>query len=230
MLFYFSLLNAFDDCHLGQMIQTETNQEPLFVSLGSYCTTAHWHRHLGLRKAAFPFDWIISFDGDRLIEIIESDFLHFLNPDFLVLAQSGDLLNTYYHLEFLNEGDWSHVDHSPELMEKFLLKSQRRIDRFRLLEHYQGKVVFVRTSIPPSFSTEGRVWKFNEAVNNSSQFAKRLYAALKRRFPVLNFELVIVSEQEHVNCEIDRNFSEPIWIVRTTNSEESYKEFYSKFR
>jgi len=225
VLFCFSTLNAFDDYHLDQTMQTEVNQEPLFVSLGSYCTTAHWHRHLGLRKAAFPFDWIVSFDGERLIEIIESDFLHFLNPAFLTVAQSGDLLHTYYHLEFLNEGDWSLADRS---MENFLLKCQRRIDRFRLLENYRGKVFFVRTAIPPSVPTEGRVWQFNDNVNISSQFAKRLYAALKRRFPALNFDLVIVNE--HVNCEIDRSLSESIWMIRTPNSEESYREFYSKLR
>ena len=101
-LFSSSLLHAVNtkDSNLGGNIEQEISQEPLFVSLGSTCTTAHMHRECGIRKAAFPFDWIISFDGEKLIDILNEGFFHFLNPD--VLKVSGHaLLNHYYHLEFL---------------------------------------------------------------------------------------------------------------------------------
>ena len=92
--------DATDFHHEGELNIDE--QAPLFVSLGSYCKPAHMLRFCNLRKVAFPFDWICSMDGNKLIEIIESDFNNFLNENFLIgYEHSGALLHTYYHLEFL---------------------------------------------------------------------------------------------------------------------------------
>jgi len=62
-----------DDVNISQF-----NREPIFVSLGSYCAPASLIRSSGFRKAAFPFDWNISLDGEKLIELLEDDFEHFL--------------------------------------------------------------------------------------------------------------------------------------------------------
>jgi hypothetical protein len=70
----------------------------IFVSMGSTSITAHIHRECGIRKAAFPFDWLVSFDGQKLIKILEDGFLDFLNPDILEVSGQA-VLNHYYHLE-----------------------------------------------------------------------------------------------------------------------------------
>src|SRR5690242_4485052 len=124
IVFSSSLLYAVNtrDSNLGEHIEREISQEALFVSLGSTCITAHMHRECKIRKAAFPFDWIISLDGEKLIDILEEGFLHFLDPD--VLQVSGQaLLNHYYHLEFLNEGDWEDANYD---IIAFSEKCQRR--------------------------------------------------------------------------------------------------------
>ena len=91
-LFSSSLLHAVntEDSTLGGDIEQQVNQEPLFISLGSTCTTAHMHRECGIRKAAFPFDWIVSFDSEKLIDILEENFLHFLYLDFVLEKRAGD--------------------------------------------------------------------------------------------------------------------------------------------
>jgi hypothetical protein len=222
----FSSLYAINtkDSGLGGNIEREISQEPLFVSLGSTCTTAHMHRECGIRKAAFPFDWIISFDGEMLIDILEEDFLHFLNP--AVLRVSGQaLLNRYYHLEFLNEGDWEDAEYN---IRAFSEKCQRRIDRFRQLTNYPGKVFFVRTAYPYSLSDPHRIWKCKENIEISREYGDRLYQALKKRFPLLDFELLIMNGHEDPGFFIEEPLSDGISMVRLDGTIESYKAFYFK--
>ncbi len=223
-LFSVSLLNAVNtrDCNLGGNIEQEISQEPLFVSLGSHCMTAHMHRECGIRKAAFPFDWIISFDSEKLIDLLEEDFFHFLNPD--VLKISGDaLLNDYYRLEFLNEGDWEDAAYN---IKEFSLKCQRRINRFKQLAKYQGKVFFVRTAHPNSLSDPNRVWKIEENINITYEYAEKLHNTLKKCFPELDFKLIIMNGYDKSGFTVEKRSSNRILMVRIDGIIDSYKDFY----
>lgn len=223
-LFSVSILHGVNtkDSELGGRIGEGIGQEFLFVSLGSCCTTAHMHRECGIRKAAFPFDWIISFDGERLVEILEDDFLHFLNPRFLRVEGTA-LLNEYYHLEFLNEGDWEDAGYK---IEEFSRKCQRRIDRFRELGNYRGKVFFVRTSYPRSLVDPHRIWRIKENIEITRQSAEKLYDRLKKRFPWLDFELIIVNSNEMAGFKVDKESSDRLLMVRIDGMIDSYQDFY----
>jgi hypothetical protein len=204
-------------------------EDPLFVSLGSYCGTAHTHRALGIRKAAFPLDWICSFDGEKVIELMEEDFLHFLNPDFFSEGPSGALLNTNYRLEFLNEGDWSVTSHFEENIKIFLPKCQRRIDRFRKLGDYQGKVFFVRTAYVYSMTDPNRVWKVKENLEITREYSERLYNTLKKRFPHLDFGLIIFNDHDCLKFELEGDFSDSLLMCKVHFSDDaSYKAFYTQ--
>lgn len=227
-LFFSSSLHAVNtrDSNLGGNIEQGISQEPLFVSLGSFCQTAHMHRECGIRKAAFPFDWIISFDGEKLIDILEEDFLHFLNSNFFkVSASRQELLNYHYRLEFLNEGDWEDAGYD---IKEFSLKCQRRIDRFRQLASYQGKVFFVRTAYPLSFSDPYRIWKIKENIEITYEYADKLHKALKKYFPELDFTLIIMNGPGDPGFAIEKQVSDDILMVRIDGTIESHKDFYFK--
>jgi hypothetical protein len=225
-LFSTSLLNAVNtkDSDLGGELEQEIGQEPLFVSLGSYCLTANMHRECGIRKAAFPFDWIVSFDGEKLIELLKDDFLHFLNPVFLNVAGQA-LLNNYYHLEFLNEGDWEDAAYN---VKEFSQKCQRRIDRFRQLNNYRGKVFFVRTAYRHSLTDPHRIWKIKENIEITREYAERLYNTLKIFFPDLDFDLIIMNYHDRAGFEVEKESSDHLLMVRTDGLIDSYRDFYSQ--
>lgn len=225
-LFYLFPSHAGDtkDSDLGGNIEQQLHQEPLFVSLGSVCKTALMHRECGIRKAAFPFDWIVSFDGEKLIEIIKDDFLYFLNPNVLRIA-GQTLLNDYYCLEFPNEGDWQDAAYA---IEGFITKCQRRIDRFRQLANYSGKVFFVRTAYPYSLSDPNRIWKVKENIDITPEYAEKLYITLRRYFSNLDFQLIIMNGHDKSGFSIEEQFFDHILMVRIDEQIDSYKDFYSK--
>ena len=187
-------------CVLGGCIQAtdnqkainqylETSTDPLFVSLGSTCGPATAMRASGLRKAAFPIDWLFSFDGDKIIEMLDTDFKHFTNPKSLSPFVNGLILNTQYRLEFAHDGIWTKANFNQNF-QIFQKKYQRRIERFRKLREYHGKIYFVRcawylsTHRNFAFSSRGNI-------EISEEYAKRLYAALQRYFPKVDIYLVI---------------------------------------
>ena len=70
---------------------THSTETPIFVSLGSYCRPAHFLKGCKMRHAAYPFDWIMSFDGEGLIKALEEDFKHFLEGVFKLNLPLFDL-------------------------------------------------------------------------------------------------------------------------------------------
>ena len=177
-------------------------EETLFVSLGSYCAPASLARSCGHRKAAFPFDWNISLDGEKLIEILEDRFLNFLNEEYLVPFGWATLLNTYYRLEFVHDGYWEEKDvlvYMPILQAKY----KRRIERFKNLQQHRGKVFFFRSAYVHSTEDKNRYYKIEENIEISEEYALRLHKALRAFFPNLNFTLIIINnhEQECVTLE-----------------------------
>jgi Putative papain-like cysteine peptidase (DUF1796) len=175
--------------------------KPLFVSLGSYCEPAQTLRYGNMRYAAFPFDWIMSLDGDALIEILNDDFALFFDEEFVApYVPATHLLHFHYHLEFLHDGDFQ-ASRFADSWKELKTKYQRRIDRFRKLNEYKGKVYFIRHSFAYSDTDPHRYFHYEDNVNISPDYAMRLYEALKNRFSKLNFKLIIVNPLDREGLE-----------------------------
>lgn len=160
-----------------------------------------------MRKEAFPFDWIVSMDLEQIVKMLEDDFKYFLDNDHLsVHGIVGDipLRNIRYHLEFLHEGNWRR-SHYASTMTKFKSKYERRIERFRQLNNYKGKVYFIREAYLSSLDDPHRVYKYEENIEISRAHANSLYEALKAYFTDLDFRLIVLNygDQEGIEKEIE---------------------------
>ena len=176
---------------LNQINIHEYVDEPLFISLGSWCNIALNLRTNGMRKAAFPFDWITSVDCEKFLEILITDFKYFLDDEYLFF-KDNHFFNNYYKLEFLHElpRDRGLNPATTEEWAAFKEKYIRRINRFKELENYKGKVYFLRSSFGYSNHPQRR-FKCAENVSISDTYACALYNTLKKRFPRLDFTLII---------------------------------------
>lgn len=184
---------------LAQSLLEETfaglADDVLFVSLGSTCHPAGILRNLHLRKEAHPFDWMLTIDGKKMIEILDTNFDYFLKEEFLKPhPTSGILLHKRYHIEFSREPnsfgalEFKHMD---QLKERFT----RKIERFKRIRNYSGKVFFIRESWDLSTN---RNYNFPDAGNleMSRGYASELFEALKRFFPKVDFDLVIINRED----------------------------------
>lgn len=186
-----------------------------------------------LRKTAFPFDWIVSFDGEALIEILDRDFQDFLNPLYLKPFNQGPvpLLHTLYHLEFLHDGVWSKFQYRRSL-KNFLPKYQRRIDRFRQLRHYQGTVYFIRMANIYSMTDPHRFYRFKENIEISDEYSVRLYHALKRYFPSTDFRLIVMNYSPIEIIQLEQTLHPDLIKVRIPSALpqlqkiEAYRNFF----
>jgi hypothetical protein len=189
---------------------------PLFVSLGSTCEVSHEIRHLNLRVAAFPFDWIGTIDYSQLSNIFVDNFAHFFDEKFLVPWEKNQrvLLNTYYSLVFPHEGDWSPQEFK-KTFEKFKIKFQRRIKRFNEISNYPGKVFFLRNAWP---YPDDLATIFKDSRNNeiSDEIALELYQTLKNKFPTTDFTLVIINKSRGTEV-LQSQISENIIKMNFTN-------------
>ena len=192
----------------------ETSFEPLFVSLGSTCGPATAMRSAGVRKAAFPLDWMFSFDGDKIIEMLDTDFAYFTNPRHLKPFVNGLILNTQYRLEFAHDGIWTKENFNQNF-QGFQKKYQRRIERFRKLRQYHGKIYFVRCAW---YLSTHRNYAFSSPGNLeiSEEYAKRLYAALQRYFPQVDIYLVIRNNPQKNESSSSKLLGK-ILILKDTN-------------
>ncbi len=169
---------------------TAFTEEPLFVSLGSTCEVTHQLRCLKLRAAAFPLDWALSLNNSQIIRLLEEDFLY-LNDEKFLSSYSTVLLNTRYCLVFPHEGNWETPLYA-ETLKNFKCKSQRRIDRFKSLYSYKGKVFFIRAACPNA-ENPNAVYTDKNNLHITDEYSAELYQTLKNRFPDLDFALVVMN-------------------------------------
>ncbi len=187
--------------------------EPLFVSLGSFCEPSHMLKFCDFRRAAFPFDWIVSFDGESLIQILEEDFSHFLgNEYFSSYGPAGHLLHARYRVEFLHDGNFNR-DFFPQL-ENLKQKFTRRIERFRKLNEYPGKVFFLRAAYFYSTTDPHRFFKCSENLEITDAYALRLEKTLAQYFPQLDFTLIIINLNHGYEIEFEKRVGERVHVYR----------------
>ena len=185
------------------------SNEPLFVSLGSYCEGAHMLKFCERRKAAFPLDWIISFDGEAVIEMLQNGFDDLFNEvHFIPYGPAGHLLHNRYHLEFLHEGNFNqdYEDQFEDLKQKYT----RRIDRFYSLKDYQGKVYFIRNAYIYSTTNLHRFFQCSANIEITEDYAMRLYQALKFVFSDLDFDLLVINSNEGNGFNEQKTLSEHV--------------------
>jgi hypothetical protein len=208
----------------------ESSLQPtsLFVSLGSSCTVALQLRLHGLRKQAFPFDWLLTADGDRLAELIGNNFKDFLNEKYLIKHPrvKNFLVHSYYHVEFRH--DWSHgfwkPDQYSEALEQLKSKYSRRIERFKALNDFPGKVFFVRIDTPNALGRKS-YWQSEKALKIDHASALTLKHALQHRFPNLNFTLVIIN---HNGDEEEMEIVDDIFFFNLSKFAGSERDNFNK--
>lgn len=86
-------------------VWTDLADAPVLISLGWGCEAANALRTFGLRKEAFPFDWITTKDFNSVLSLIQDKFENFLNPKYLTIAetQKWAVHNTFYNFNFVHD-------------------------------------------------------------------------------------------------------------------------------
>lgn len=233
-VFFFSFAYG-DDLEIAENADIqEIIHEPLFVSLGSTCEVTHVLRGCGIRKAAFPFDWITTIDAENFLEILSRDFDLFLDESYLWVGNRGPgpLIHTYYHLEFLHEGDFRGDLYLPN-MEKFQAKYQRRIERFKKLASHKGKVFFIRSAYLHSMTDPHRYYYCADNLEITDEYAWRLYHILQNRFPNLDFTLIIVNNDNGQGVWEEKRLDDRLIKIRSNSTLEtsikwkSYEKFFN---
>lgn len=185
------------------------NRDFLFVSLGSHCQTAAQLSHYKLRTGAFPFDWLVSDSTDTLITLLRNDFNFFYDERYLIPKPTHPyhFLNTLYKIDFRHEWPFPDQTMSAERAQEMIAqakpKYERRIERFKSLRKFKGKVIFLRTA---SSSDGNYYWSQDTHVNRTiSQIqGQKLRDALHFFFPNLKFDLIIINYDKNAGNSVQQ--------------------------
>lgn len=176
-------------------------EKPVVVSIGPNCQVADTLRKFDIRKQAFPFDWLLTFDIEAATRAIDSYFLYWLDPQFLQYNHSH-ISNHYYNAHFNH-------DFPP-------LNSAQNIDSVEEVDLYVAPV------IDPNFLTylpsvtrkyDRRIQRLydllqsNESImfmctHTSPQAALQFVNMIETKFPNLNFTLVVVNSSNFNQSEL----------------------------
>ncbi len=153
----------------------------IFISLGGACQPAIHLRQNGLRKNAYPFDWI-NTSAKSLCLLLENDFQNFFDKEHIAEANipySGGkcYMNKRYNIlffhEFKDENDFKNN------FEKVKEKYERRIKRFYEALHSGQPIFFIR-HIMTRIETD----ELNNLIQN--------------KFPNLKYNLLVIDSSEEV--------------------------------
>lgn len=176
----------------------------IYINLGQDCQAAVRLREFNLRKSAFPFDWLRSYNFKGICKCINEKFAFFLDPHHLQYKNemigtwnNSRIINIRYNVEFVhdfptiinsnhvaqeneNEGIivTNYLDYLPQVQDKY----SKRIARFLSVLNGTASVIFFRTHITP------------EEAFHFTEIMKKLY-------PQLNYTLVIVHNNKKLFYE-----------------------------
>lgn len=205
----------------------------LFVSLGTNCEPSLHLRDAGYRKAAFPFDWLVTANGERLVELLDKDFDDFLGDATIIysLNDCPTLANHHYQIEFRHDWPkdlWDKPFKYPQEFDYLKAKYQRRIDRFRNLRNYPGIVYFFRTAYDYSVYGNTYIWD-NRFASIQDHEAQALKEALKRYFPSLKFVLVVINYGKEFLQTLSGIEGVLKFQIRKTDKHEDYKTIFRSY-
>jgi hypothetical protein len=169
-----------------------------------------------LRKSAYPFDWITTIDSSKFLKLIEEDFKYFLDDNYLISTNKDPypLLNTYYNIEFLHEGVFNNELFNDNI-QKLKNKYTKKIERFRNLSEYTGNVVFLRHAYKYSVTDPHRIFKCEENLEITDDYAIKLYDKLKSYFNKLNFKLICVNNHDKNEIYEDKKINNNLIIINS---------------
>lgn len=112
------------------------------ISLGFFCSVASELKRIGIRDCSSPFDWVISEDIFKIIQLINNNFKDFLSINYL--EQNKNYPNYYknikYKIQFFHDFNEHQAceEQLPTIQEKY----NRRINR--LYENIKEPTLFIR--------------------------------------------------------------------------------------
>lgn len=196
---------------LGLFVNNFYSQTPLCISLGSACGSAMNLRDLGVRAAAYPFDWTVS-PFDSLYAALNEDFQYFLTD--LKIRPGNQGVIDHYGIHFTH--DWPTVaqPHIDALNSDF-------IGNNTLFKEWEKALPLVREKY------RRRIARFNEAClgkekvfffrseDISKEKAIVLRDLFRKKYPSLDFVLIVVRNdltfQEPWHIDGIRNFYIQQW-------------------
>ena len=151
------------------------------VSLGSDCEIAHQLRRHKISKAYYPLDWVRSEDCDKVCELLDRNFVSFLDAHSLkeVGVNNVDkpprkvISNESYKILFVHDFHMNKDKSDAQVVQKYA----RRIARFRMTVASKNQVYFFRKGI-------------------TKAQAERIKAIIEKKWPQLNYTLVALGESE----------------------------------
>lgn len=74
--------------------------------MGHYCNIALELERTGLRTAAYPFDWVITCDFEKVLELVSTNFANFLSKTYLSQEKNPYFyFDNYYKIHFYHDFD-----------------------------------------------------------------------------------------------------------------------------
>jgi len=165
------------------------------ISLGNVCYSAQYGVENKLRETkkngynTCPFDLMIS-NYNGVIECIKNDFQYFCDPEYLMLTQHLDVINSKYNFIFNHETP-GHADlylheNWPEGTNHFINNNFKHF-----IDRYQHRIQSFRNYLNDTNNEIVFIIQF-KLKKNPNDDCVELREVLKTQYPNLNYSIIIL--------------------------------------
>ncbi|QXE03589.1 DUF1796 family putative cysteine peptidase [Terribacillus sp. DMT04] len=150
------------------------------ISLGYWCDGASQLRNKNLRREAFPFDWMLTPSLGSISSLIRTDFKDYMTMENLIAIGQSNILvdmdvideknitqvvyDKKYHIASVHDIPLASEEEWPYLYKEYILKVQRRVDRFTRVLSSNDTILFIRVS-----GNTGEVARLIQALDDKSK-------------------------------------------------------------
>jgi hypothetical protein len=173
------------------------------ISLGTDCYASFAFKLMGVKRASYPFDWILSTPS-MVADVLQNDFCRFLDPKYhratpLESRRSpleGVCDHLFYQEHFGVDRVFMHRDVTAETDREYY---RRAVERFRAVMRSEQTKLLLMTNIAARHASAEDFAALCEIIDGQYRNAKLL---------VLNFQLAVDGDVADVGSRLERECGE----------------------
>ena len=146
-----------------------------FICLGSNCSVTFQLNKFNLRNNSYPFDWS-RINIYQLLNVLQNNFNHYHDTiKFIKISKNHNIVDTHNNIIDQNSIiltnkyniKFAHEIYNITQFNQFIINIQKRIDRFKNINHIDKKIIFVRIELDNINSNWiNNIYKLIELLNN----------------------------------------------------------------
>lgn len=200
------------------------------ISLGWWCGPAIELKRIGYRDSSYPFDWLLSHDFEKLVQLIsDKEVMYFLNEEMFQYKDRPDKwFNSRYQVSIFNDFDKyillkNQLDEVNKKYQRRMIRFYRTLQKPTLLVRYvknKEECIYIQKNLKKIETVFQKYNENNKVIYIIEDKMKEYFESDRKEFYFIDSRL----EESPIYFFLDKSETLKEYIIKNTKKPELQKK------